>query len=350
MRKSSQKPKKAVRGLNSKGDTQYKRGEACLAAAQLGPSRAYLEMALKSYQSASDIPGTALCLLKLARAVELMGDYDRARETYRESLGLFSQLNDRLGAARCKAFLGNVAWAQGDYPGAKKLLLEAYRSFQEKKDVPGQAWVMDLMGNLNLAQGRDQDAEKCHRDAYAMARELGESPEGEAWNGYHLAAVELFRGHFMPAREGFLGALKIFKFLKDVLGEVAALTHLTEIACEQNDYATAEQYFLEAARLVIPTQCKPLLTDVLTSLARLLKGRGEDSKAIGLLMIAISHPTCRRQTKDRMASLLESLEAHFSKNEIESGFKWAKNFTLEQLASTWVSTLSNKSKAKKPSK
>ncbi len=262
MRKSNSKSKKAVQSLDKKADAQYKRGEACLTAAQLGPARVYLEGALKNYRSASDTPGTALCLLKLGRVLELMGEYDHAGDTYRESLGLYQQLTDPLGTARCKSYLGNVAWAEGDYPRAQELLGEAFQDFMVKKDVPGQAWVMDMLGNLHLAQGRDQEAEKCHRDAYDMARELGESPEGDAWNQYHLAAVELFRVRLIPAREGFLNALRIFRHIKDILGVVATLTHLVEIACDEKDYASAEKYFIECARLVIPTQCKPLLAVV----------------------------------------------------------------------------------------
>ena len=322
----------------------YQGGEARLVQAKLAPAKDYFSKALKVFREVSDNAGAALCLLKLGRVLELLGEYDKALETYKESRDLFIQLNDPLGIARSEAFLGNVAWAKGNYAGAKMLLQDAQKYFNEAGDRPCQAWINDLMGNLLLAEGRDSEAESCYRTAFTMAREISESQEGLAWNEYHLAAIKLFRREYGSAKDGFLNALKIFTELKDILGQAATLIHLSEIACEEKDFAAAEKYIVKSIKLVIPTQCKPLLADGLTGLARLLKAKGEDRKAIGVLMFALSHPTCRQQTKDRMVSLSESLEANFSKQEIASGFSWAKDFTIEEMASSWLKAISSKPK------
>jgi tetratricopeptide (TPR) repeat protein len=322
----------------------YQGGEARLVQARLVSAEDYFSKALKVFRKVSDNTGTALCLLKLGRVLELLGEYDKALEIYKESRAFYTQLNDHLGIARSKAFLGNVAWAKGDYASAKTLLEDAQKYFKEVGDVPCQAWMNDLMGNLLLAEGRDMEAESCYQTAFAMARALGESPEGLAWNEYHLAAIKLFRRDYGSARNGFLNALKIFIEMKDVLGQVATFIHLCEIDCEERDFTAAEKYIVKSIKMVIPTQCKPLLADALTGLARLLKAKGEDRKAIGILMFALSHPTCRQQTKDRMVSLSESLEANFSKQEIERGFSWAKDFTIEEMASSWLKAISSKSK------
>lgn len=342
MSESNPKSEKALQALKGKADLLYHRGADELAAAKLGPARASLDKALLIYSQASDDTGIAQCLLKLGRALELLGEYDRALESYQGSLDLCLRLNDAKGIARAKAFLGDVDWAKGGYEAASKLLEEAFLAFQEAGDKPGQAWVSDMLGNLSLAQEKHHEAEKYHRAAYAMALEVGESPEGRAWNEYHLAAVELFRGHREAARAGFLKALQIFSKLGDVLGEVATCTHLGEVACDLKDLAEAQRYILQAIRLVIPTQCKPLLADALTSLARLLKARHEESKAMSILMVVLSHPTCRQQTKDRMVSLSKALEANFSEKELVSGFGWAKEFTIEEMAQAWLKALSPK--------
>lgn len=341
-----QKSSKTARRLKAKAILHYQRGETCLNRAQLGQAQDHLEKALKAYWLASDSPGTALCLLKLGRVLELTGHYSQAAETYHESFIQYLHLNDNPGIARSKAFLGNAAWAQGDYSKALKLLEESLLYFKGSGDIQGQAWVHDLMGNLHLAMGKEQVAETYHRTAFAMAREIGENVEARAWNDYHLAAIELHRRRIFSALEGFLSALKHFTRMGDVLGEVATLIHLGEIACDQKDYAGAESFLLKAVRLVLPTQCKPLLADALTCLARLLKGQGEGRKAIGVLMVVLSHPTCRQQTKDRMVSLAESLETYFSPREIESGFRWAKEFTLEEMASAWLAAISSKPRKK----
>ena len=63
----------------------------------------------------------------------------------------------------------------------------------------------------------------------------------------------------------------------------------------------------------------------------------------------LSDPTARQQTKDNMLSLSELLEAHFSKQEIEAGLRWARDYTLEEVASSWLKTFSSKPKTKKKS-
>ncbi len=344
---SEQNPK----SINANEDLMrfYQEGETHLLQGKLWSAGDCFANALKGFRKASDNAGTALCLLKLGRVLELLGEYNKAVTTYTESRNLYSQLNDNLGVARSNTFLGNVAWAKGDYAGAKQLLGDAQKHFQEAGDLPCQAWVSDLIGNLLLAEGKDVEAESCYRAAFAMAQKVGKSPEGQAWNEYHLAAVGLFRKQRGPAREGFLKALEIFTALGDVLGQVATLTHLGEIACEEKDFAASEKYILQSIRLVVPTQCKPLLVDALTGLAQLMKGKGEDGEAVRILTSALSDPTARRQTKDHMISMSELLEAHFSKPEIEAGLRWAKDYTLEEIASSWLKAISSKSKKKKKS-
>jgi tetratricopeptide (TPR) repeat protein len=325
----------------------YQGGEARLVQAELGPARDAFEKALNAYRKTSDRAGTAGCLLKLGRVLELLGEYDGAQETYQESLNFYIQLNDQLNTARSKAFLGNVAWAKGDYENAWKFFQEAQLYFKVAGDEQSLAWVNALMGNLYLAEGKDMEAENSYRAAFVVVQRTGESQDGEAWSDYHRAALELFRYHIPQAQEGFLAALKIFTRLKDVLGQVSTLVHLSEIAGDQKKWDEAEKYIIEALKLVIPTQCKPLLADTMTGLARVLKGQGEEQKAIGILMFALSHPTCRQQTKDRMITMLKSWKAHFSEQENESGFKWAKDFTIEEMAAAWLKAFLAKPKTRK---
>lgn len=327
----------------------YQKGEACLLEGKLWFAGECFANALKGYQQLSDKNAVGRCLLKLGRVLELLGEYNKAITTYVESRMLYFELNDDLGVARSKAFLGNVFWAKGDYENAITLLAEAQTYFKEAGYLPGLAWVNDLMGNLFLAEGNDIEAEKCYRAAWATARIVGKSPEGEAWNEYHLAAVELFRGQWGPAKEGFLKALKLFTEIGDVLGQVSTLTHLGEIDCLDKNLEEAEKYILQSLKLVIPTQCKPLLADVLTGLARLMTGKGEDGKAKQILNSALSDPTCRRQTKDDMVPLSELLEAHFSTKELESGLHWANDYSLEMVASSWLKSFGSKPERKKKS-
>ena len=223
----------------------------------------------------------------------------------------------------------------------------ALAEFRANKDLSGQAWVTDLKANLCLAQGKLDEAERLHQAAIDLEREKDLTPLASAWNDYHLANVELARGYWEKARGGFTKAVAAFERLGDVLGVVSTSIHLGEIACELKDYAKAESCILKAMRLVIPTQCKPLLADALTGLARLHMVKGEHQKALGTLMFVHSHPNCRQQTRDRMLSLAKALDARFSEKEVKDGFTWAKPITMEEMAAAWVRSLTPPPRRKK---
>ena len=179
-----------------------------------------------------------------------------------------------------------------------------------------------------------------------MMQKYDKNPQADGWNVYHMAALSLFRSQTKDAFAGFSDALKIFERLKDVLGQVSSLIHLGEIACGRKDISAAEKYFQKAVKLVLQTQCKPLLADALTGVAQLLEAKGDEKKAISILMVALSHPTCRQQTKDRMVSLIMELQSTFSAQEAQDGFQWAKAVGIEDMAKGWASASSPAGKAK----
>jgi tetratricopeptide (TPR) repeat protein len=344
---TSSKSLKPTETLSKKAYSFHHKGDALFLVSRFAQAKEFYEKSLEAYLKAGDSQGTGLSLLRLGRVAEIMGEYDQAREAYEESLQLFENLSDLQGIARSKAQLGNLSWATGDYAQASKLLDEALSFYRVGEDIAGEAWVHDLMGNLRLAMREDQEAERLHHMAFSLIEELGTNLENTAWNHYHLGALALFREQTEEAKDRFSEALKYFIQLKDELGQVAALTHLGEIACVQENISEAQKNIQKAVQLVIPTQCKPLLADVLTAVARLLKAQGDERKAISLLMVALSHPTCRQQTKDRMLALAMALKPHFSEKEAERGFQWAKAVSIEEMATSWVSSTLPKNKNKK---
>lgn len=341
---------RATKELVQKARSSFEKGEAALRTSRLESAKGFFQEALKIFKKIGDPQDEGQCLLKLGRTVELMGFYDQARGSYEQALVLFQKVQDRTDLARCKALLGNIGWATGDYANSSRLLDEAMFLFKEVGDIGGQAWIHDLMGNLQLALREDQEAERYYRTAFSLVEEQGENQENRAWNQFHLGALAFHRGDRVQAKERFSEALGFFNRLKDVLGQVATLIHLGEIACDQNDYRESEKNFQKAIQLVIPTQCKPLLADALTGVARLLKAQGNERKAIGLLMVALSHPTCRQQTKDRMVAISVTLEAQFTSREVEGGFLWAKSITIEEMANAWVTSTLPKANGKKSKK
>jgi tetratricopeptide (TPR) repeat protein len=343
---SNPKPSPESEALSKTAYSLNQKGDSFFLGSRFETAKDYYQKSLDAYRKAEDHQGAGLSLVRLGRVGEILGKYAEARRAYEESLEVFESLMDLQAIARSKAHLGNVCWATGDYAQASVYLEGAQSRFQEIKDVPGQAWVKDLMGNLRLALRQDFEAEKYYEESNALVQKHGASLENNAWAEFHRGALFLFRGKFSEAKERFLEALKRFVNLKDALGQVATLVHLGEIACNQKKVSEAEPYLQKAAKLVLPTNCKPLLADVLTGVAQLLKAQGDERKAIGILMVALSHPTCRQQTKDRMVALAMTLQTSFSVKGADEGFQWAKSVSIEEMASAWLTTVAAKPKSR----
>jgi len=331
----------------SKAYELQRSGDKFFAASRFGASKDFYQKSLDAYRKSGDKPGMAATLQRWGRSAELVGEYGQAGAAFQESLNLFEELSHLGGIARSKAHLGSLAWALGEYEKSLKFLDEALSLYKVGEDSAGEAWVLDLHANLRLSMRDDERAESLHQKAFEVVSALGVNLENLAWNDYHLGALAFFRSQISDARERFSAALKSFVKLRDDLGQVAALTHLGEIDCEQKDFSGSGKNLQRAVKLVLPTQCMPLLADVLTAVARLMKGLGEDRKAVSLLMVALSHPTCRQQTKDRMVNLTMGLNAHFSEAEAQKGFEWARAVNLADVAAAWASGFGNESKKKK---
>src|SRR5579859_6460770 len=99
---------KATNALVLKARSAYLKAEGALSSARLGAAKDLYDEALKIFRKLGDSQDEGQCLLKVGRALELMGQYDQARVSYEQALVLFQKVRDRMDLARSKAFLGNV--------------------------------------------------------------------------------------------------------------------------------------------------------------------------------------------------------------------------------------------------
>lgn len=328
--------------LSKKSFFLHQQGDQFFKESRFKKAKESYQRSVEYYKAEGDSHGSGLTLTRLGRAKEILGEYAQARKDYEESLALFQNLNDLPGIARSKAHLGNISWAIGDYQEAARLLQDALNFYHAAKDIPGEAWVHDLMGNVRLAMREVEAAERHYIAAYSLVEPLGKNLQANAWNYFHLSTVDFLRGNLDQAKYGFSEALQCFTRLRDDLGQVAVFIHLGEINCAQKKLAEAEEYLQRAVQLVLKTECKPLLADTLTGVAQLLKAKGDERKAISLLMVTLSHPTCRQQTKDRMVAMAMALQSSFTATEAQAGFEWAKSVSLEEIASGWLNSSSGK--------
>jgi predicted ATPase len=316
---------------NLLGDTSHALG-------RFAEAKTFFQKGLEAFLETEDRRGVGWSFKNLGRVAESVGDYAGARQMYLEGLAISQDIGNRRGLAWANVLLGNLGWATGDFTEGWKRLQEGLAIYREVGDLRGEAWALDLMGNLKLALREDQEAEKLYLMGYSLTMKEGANSQNVAWNYFHLGAVSFFRGQMAEAKGRFLDALGHFQRIGDRLGQAVTFIHLGEIACEEKDYVQAEKKLKHALKLGLEVGSGPVLVDAMAAAGKLLKLQGEESKAISFLMVALSHPTCRQQTKDRMVTLAMELESHFSPQEVEGGFRWAKSVKIEAVAAGWIST------------
>ncbi len=332
--------------FNLMGDSLYHSGH-------LDEGKRSYQKGLEAYISAEDRKGIAWSFNNLGRVAEALGDYSGARQMFRETMAISQDLGMVRNVAWTLGLLGNVGWAIGDYEDALKLFEEALTLYRQVGDMRGESWILDLMANVRLAMGEDGEAEKLYIKAYSLVMKEGVNRQNVAWHYFHLGAVELVRGNWGEAKIDFQKALSFFEQLHDMGGQAASHIHLGEIACTQNQLTQAQAHLQQAIERTLPIKDIPHLVDAVVGVAQLLKAQGDEHRAISLLMVALSHPTCRRQTKDRMVSLTMEFKARLSEQELEAGYRWAKSTPIEDVAQSWLDSVSKsprKPKAKVPPK
>lgn len=317
-------------------------GDALHELGRFEESRIFYQKGLSAYLESGDRRGMAWSFTNLGRAAEVLGDYDGARQMYKEGMAISRDLGDLRGLAWSANLLGFVDWATGDYAEAQHLFDEGLFLYQEVGDPRGQAWTLDLMGNLKLAQREVQDAENFYLQSYALLGRDGLNAQNKAWHAYHLGTLAVCRRDFKEAQRRFNEGSRNFQRLGDALGRATTLIQLGEIACQQGNLDAGRRSFEEAASIALQSRMIPFLVDLLVGVAQLLKAEGDERQAIGFLMVALSHPTCRRPTKDRVVAFSLELQSHFPPEEVEGAIQWAKAARIEDVVSAWLSSSSRR--------
>ena len=300
-------------------------------------SKAYYQKGLAAYLESGDRRGMSWSFINLGRVAEGMGDFTGARQMIHEGLAIVRDLHDPRGEAWCENLLGNLDWATGDYKEAHRHYGGALALYRQVGDKRGEAWTVDLIGNLELAEGEHGEAEKNYRQAHDLLAQEGLDRRNKAWHTYHLGALAISRERYGEAGQYFREALGLFKLLDDGLGQVACLIQLGETALGLKEPGRALSPFRQAGTLALRLRLTPFLPDLLVGIARFLKAQGDENQAVGFVLAALSHPTCRRQTKDRVVAFSMDLQSHFSPEEVEGARQWAKASRIEDVVGAWVS-------------
>ena len=163
-----------------------------------------------------------------------------------------------------------------------------------------------------------------YKQAYVILEKKGLFARNIAWHDYHMGDVAFSRGLLNQAKKWFLKSRRNFETIQEDLGLTVTLTKLGEVFALLGEFEQAENYLTDAVRIASQDRLIALLVDAIMTLGRLFQLRGEEKKAMSFYMLALYHPMCRWQTKDRVVALTLELNSRFSAEEVEGAQQWAK--------------------------
>jgi tetratricopeptide (TPR) repeat protein len=100
----------------------------------------------------------AQTLTNLGNAYTVQSAWEKACESYEQSLIIFGELEDNLGIAKTMGNLGTVCAQQGNWEKASEYYEQSRVIFSELGDSCGEALTLTNMGVFHLKQGRKEEA------------------------------------------------------------------------------------------------------------------------------------------------------------------------------------------------
>jgi tetratricopeptide (TPR) repeat protein len=309
----------------------FLRGQGELAAAQ-----AVHTEQLTLEREMGDKFGIAFALANTSAIVEMRGLLGEAKSLKEQVLALFRALGaKRLVAEALSALSGNFI-AEGDYPTAQRLLEDSstlYRETGYKMGIGASSYTLGLLALIT----NDLPKVQAH---FSESLQLWQELE----NLDVIADVNLFQG-IMALMQGqatddaqrlAAGALTKTRESGISIRIAGTLVWVGFIACHQQEYAKAQEHYLEALKLYLPTELRGFdWADAWAGLARAFMrqpattARGVQLAAVAEKILkdmgAVLWPIVRVQFDDALAFAKGSLgEAAF-----QSAWEAGQRMTME---------------------
>jgi predicted ATPase/DNA-binding CsgD family transcriptional regulator/Tfp pilus assembly protein PilF len=178
----------------------------------------------------------------------LCGVYDVARSLLEESLQLYREADDSFDLARVLNHLAMVIQRQGEYALSLDYANESLTLCQLAGDQWGIAAAFYSLGYATYELGDYAGAEAFYGQSLALRRDLGDS-WGTAAVYNNLGIIYYDNGDYDQAEESWRQCLAIRQELGDARGTAVIFNNLGLIAGVRQEYHQAEQYYRQSLHL-----------------------------------------------------------------------------------------------------
>lgn len=169
----------------------------------------------------------------LASVDRMVGDYDAARDKFRNALSMRQQSRDRAGEVDSLLNLALIDLETGELDAARNNLQKMLAMYQQMGDDMGEASIWHNLASIDWKEGAYDPARNKFQKALTMRQQVGDRPgEANTWHG--LACVDLRVGDYDAACDKLQKAFAIFQQIGDRAGEAAAFHQLGIVAAESD--------------------------------------------------------------------------------------------------------------------
>jgi len=297
---------------------------------QHAEAQAMLERSLEILRPLTDTRLLVEPITYLGVVMSLKGDYARALDLVAEAREKALAVGDRVFAATSLSLHANFSRLTGQSGDQHARLQAAVAEWRAVGDPRFIAYGLNFLGQSALALGRFDEARKALEESVELNTSVGARWNlGHAFQG--LGAVAQAQGEHRRAADLFLKAVDTFMELGGLFYIGQSLAQMGRSLFALGNDIEAEHIWRESLRIAAEIRGMPVVLEALVGIASLRAKSGEMQSAFELLLIALNHPACDQETKNRADHLRAELEAQLTPIQIETVQTHAREKTLESI-------------------
>ncbi len=298
------------------------------------------------------------------------GEFDLARELYKESILILRPIGDQALLADALVFFGTVLHLQGEYERARSSLEEGLFFARQSNELWFEALAIYNLGHIDSLVGRYAQGYEQMLAGLAMWRTLGDPHSialglnfliptlnklgrfeeaksfmyesialceqsrnrwGKGTAYRYLGLTYLAEGQFTEAQTHLLKSLEIFGEFAVGWDIARSLTYLGDVAMLADNFGAARKNYLDALRSSLEANAIPIALDALLGLGELQAQNGKLENALLLCYYILNHPSSEGGTKSRAKQLQAILEPQLSSQQFMAVHTMAKEKNFDMI-------------------
>jgi len=239
----------------------------------------YYDKLLDSFHPTQQLPQIVDALIAKGSVLELIGQWNEARNAYEQALQSAQNARDALRIAQAMDSLGHLLMLQGQYDAAHSWLVKAAAQFEKLDDKQGISQVYGHLGNLFFRQGRYREAERYFLRSIQIAQQAHISTNLAPIVG-NLGLTYMNLGQYDEAIQWLERQLEICRKAGDKQGMASLYTNLGIVRFEKGDYDEALECYRKGLSLAEELGNKLLICIATGCIGGVFQQKGDYNRAM----------------------------------------------------------------------